>query len=199
MKCPECGVELSRRNVARYHFLESGLSSIYLGSICINFCPRHRDVVVPEIPHMQELLDVIFGDIILNPQLLRGEDIRYLRQAIDFTQLEFSKLLGVSANTVARWERDELHPTVAMDLNIRRGVLSRAEEHILTLVRKRVKQLLQERIKFKADLKKFSMASQHDLQYLHPEKPFETVPRALKRKNNPLLVQEEAVAYAFRS
>lgn len=199
MKCPECGLELSRRKAARYHFLESGLSSIYLSNIHINFCPRHKDIVVPEIPHMQVLFDVIFGDIILNPQLMRGEDIRYLRQAIDFTQVEFSKLLGVTPNTVARWEREELHPTVVMDLNIRRAVLTQAEKHILALVKKRVRQLSKEGIEFGADIKKFSMASKSNLNYLHPEKPLETIPKALKRKNNPLIVQEEAIAHAFSS
>ena len=41
-------------------------------------------------------------------QILRGKEIRLLRKRLGMTQFDFAKLLGVSANTVARWERDEL-------------------------------------------------------------------------------------------
>lgn len=197
MKCPKCEASLKRKRVSSYHFLESGLSYVYLGNISVDYCARHKNVVIADIPKIQELLDVILADVILNPQPLSGEDIRYLRQSIDLTQAGLAELLGVTVNTVARWERDELSSTAPMDLTIRRAILTRVDKHILALLKRRVKQLIEQEVVFKADLKDFSKASRNDLRYAYPAMPMETVPQALKRSNNPLLVQEEAAAYAF--
>ena len=197
MKCPKCEVSLKRKRINNYHFLESGLSYVYLGYIFVDYCARHKNVVIPDIPKMQELLDVILVDIILNPQPLSGEDIRYLRQSTDMTQAGLAELLGVTANTIARWERDELSPSAPMDLTIKRAILPKADKNILSLLKRRVKQLIEQEVTFRSDLKDFSKASRNDLRYSYPARPMETVPQALKRSNNPLLVQEEAAAYAF--
>jgi transcriptional regulator with XRE-family HTH domain len=37
-----------------------------------------------------------------------GQELREKRVALNMTQLELSKMLGISANTVARWERNEV-------------------------------------------------------------------------------------------
>ena len=197
MKCPKCGVELNRRKSSNYHFTESGLSNVYLGNIYLDYCPHHKEVMVPEISRMQELLAVIFVDVILNPQPLSGEDLRFLRQSNDLTQVELSQLLGVSPNTVARWERGKLCFDAATDLNIRRVILSQADKYILKLLKVRVRQLFSQTTAFSADFKKFRDAVKSDLKYRHPENAIETIPRPLMRKNNPFLVQEETLAPAF--
>jgi DNA-binding transcriptional regulator YiaG len=38
----------------------------------------------------------------------KSTEIRSLRDRLGMTQVEFARLLGVAANTVARWERGEL-------------------------------------------------------------------------------------------
>lgn len=161
------------------------------------YCPRHKEVIVPEIPKLQELLAVIFVDVILNPQPLGGADLRFLRQSNDLTQVELSQLLGVTPNTVARWERSELCFDAATDLNIRRVILSQADKYILKLLKVRVRQLFTQPTVFTADFKKFREASKSNLKYRDPEKAIGTIPRPLMRKNNPFLVQEEALAPAF--
>ena len=42
---------------------------------------------------------------------MRGSDIRTARRARRLTQKQLATLLGVPANTVARWERGERTPT----------------------------------------------------------------------------------------
>jgi transcriptional regulator with XRE-family HTH domain len=37
-----------------------------------------------------------------------GDELRRLRQRLRLTQAELAERVGVSANTVARWERDEV-------------------------------------------------------------------------------------------
>lgn len=41
---------------------------------------------------------------------MTGEEIRKARHDLGFTQVELGEALGVAANTVARWERDEVTP-----------------------------------------------------------------------------------------
>lgn len=46
---------------------------------------------------------------------MTGEEIRAARDTLGLTQRQFAQLLGVTANTVARWERGEvraLHDTL---------------------------------------------------------------------------------------
>ena len=39
---------------------------------------------------------------------MTGAQLRRIRKRLDLTQRELAEKLGVSANTVARWERDEV-------------------------------------------------------------------------------------------
>jgi DNA-binding transcriptional regulator YiaG len=39
---------------------------------------------------------------------LAGREIRFIRRAIDMTQAEFAHSLGVTSQTVARWEKDQV-------------------------------------------------------------------------------------------
>lgn len=39
---------------------------------------------------------------------MNGTELREKRKALGYTQEELATVLGVSANTVARWERDEV-------------------------------------------------------------------------------------------
>jgi transcriptional regulator with XRE-family HTH domain len=48
---------------------------------------------------------------------MRGKELRAIRQKLGWTQVRFAKAIGVTSNTVARWERDELairEPTVKL-------------------------------------------------------------------------------------
>ena len=39
---------------------------------------------------------------------MKGKQLRSIRKKLDWTQAELAKALGVTSNTVARWERDEM-------------------------------------------------------------------------------------------
>lgn len=40
--------------------------------------------------------------------MMTGAELRKRRKDLNLTQAELGRLLGVSGNTVARWERDEI-------------------------------------------------------------------------------------------
>ena len=39
---------------------------------------------------------------------MQGKELKAIRQRMKLTQEQFAELVGVTANTVARWERDEM-------------------------------------------------------------------------------------------
>jgi transcriptional regulator with XRE-family HTH domain len=39
---------------------------------------------------------------------MKGQELRAIRKRLKITQAKLAELLGVTANTVARWERDEM-------------------------------------------------------------------------------------------
>lgn len=42
---------------------------------------------------------------------MTGEEIRELRKILDYTQAKLAEEIGVTPNTVARYERDEFKPS----------------------------------------------------------------------------------------
>lgn len=50
---------------------------------------------------------------------MRGEEVREVRRALGWTQVQLAEALGVAGNTVARWERGEVKITEPMARLIR--------------------------------------------------------------------------------
>jgi DNA-binding transcriptional regulator YiaG len=45
---------------------------------------------------------------------MKGKELQRIRKQLAFTQAQLAKQLGVTSNTVARWERDEVRiPKIA--------------------------------------------------------------------------------------
>jgi len=49
---------------------------------------------------------------------MTGPQLRWRRKRLDWTQTQMAKAVGVTRNTIARWERDEMRITTAMSLLI---------------------------------------------------------------------------------
>lgn len=47
---------------------------------------------------------------------MTGEELRTRRKRLGVTQTELAKMLGVTGNTIARWERDEVAPPSLLGL-----------------------------------------------------------------------------------
>jgi transcriptional regulator with XRE-family HTH domain len=45
---------------------------------------------------------------------MTGAQLRWRRKRLDWTQAEMAKAVGVTRNSIARWERDEMQITLAM-------------------------------------------------------------------------------------
>lgn len=88
-----------------YHFKECGLSSVFLHEIKIIRCEScgNEDPIIPNINDLMRFLAV---SVILKPERLVGEEIKFLRKYLKKSGEEFSQLLDVDKTTLSKWEND---------------------------------------------------------------------------------------------
>ncbi len=51
--------------------------------------------------------------------IMKGQTLKRFRKQLGLTQVQLGKRLGVTGNTVARWERDEMPITQPMSILIK--------------------------------------------------------------------------------
>lgn len=87
-----------------YHYTESGLPNIYLVGIrCI---VTESGKIIPEIPAVKQLVQLIARDLILKQTALSGDEIRFLRKRLGKKQNEFARDIGITAETLSRAENE---------------------------------------------------------------------------------------------
>ncbi|WP_339796058.1 helix-turn-helix domain-containing protein [uncultured Hyphomonas sp.] len=88
-----------------YQYRECGLSNIWLVS---GYEEKEYDgdtyVSIKDVDALHHQIALL---LIRQKSDLKGEQVRFLRKEMDLTQAELAALLDVSAQTVARWEKDQ--------------------------------------------------------------------------------------------
>ena len=100
-----------------YHFVESGVSNIYL--IGIRVFTYEDGKVIPEIPALKRLLQLIARDLIWKPTALTGEEIKFLRKRLGKKQFEFAHEIGIEPETLSRCENGHQRLSESNDKFIR--------------------------------------------------------------------------------
>lgn len=107
MTCMQCGAAMkTKRENVRYD--ESGLPITLIG-VNVSRCSSCGEYEVA-IPRIEELHRTIALMLIQKETRLMPAEIRFLRTYADWTGVELAKQLGVSPETMSRWE----HGTTAM-------------------------------------------------------------------------------------
>lgn len=88
-----------------FHYTGCGLDGIYLANGYEIHHTDHGSGV--SIRNLDGLLDAIADYLVEDRKVLCGKEIRFLRLRMDITQSELGRLLGMSAQQVARWEKDQ--------------------------------------------------------------------------------------------
>jgi putative zinc finger/helix-turn-helix YgiT family protein len=117
----DCGahfIEHFASETEPFHFVDSGLSNVYLIGIKYFICSECGKVRA-EIPAMKPLMRRIARDLVVNPDSLSGEQIRFLRKRAGMKSAAFAKLLGVEAETLSRYENDKQVAAEPVDKLIR--------------------------------------------------------------------------------
>ncbi|RKH69071.1 helix-turn-helix domain-containing protein [Corallococcus interemptor] len=123
MKCAHCNGPLEFRREDRL-YSECGLDNILLKDAEIGECQVcHARTYV--VPHPQVLNASIARTLALKPSLLTGKEIRFLRKHLGYSGVDYAKQVGVSAETVSRWENERLEMGWSNELLLRMTVLMR--------------------------------------------------------------------------
>lgn len=105
MKCFECDAEMqiTRQDVS---YDECGLAGILLKDVEVRRCPECGAEEVC-IPHLENLHQAISFVVANKPTRLSGPEVRFLRTALGFSQVDAAAELGVSAEHLSRVEHDK--------------------------------------------------------------------------------------------
>jgi putative zinc finger/helix-turn-helix YgiT family protein len=114
-----------------YRYDESGLDCVTLENITVYRCPNCGESE-PVIPNTMALHGALAKITATKKERLTPKEIRFLRTHLGYSSTDFARKMGVSVQTVSRWERE----------NEPLGMKSVAEKllRIMTLVGDAVKQ-----------------------------------------------------------
>ncbi len=107
MNCAECGsdrVTVERKAVIRYDM--GGLHHATLQGVEIRRCGACGDESV-KIPRIGQLHRVLADYLVRQPRLLLGVEVRFLRTHLGLSSEDFAHRMGVTRETVSRWENDK--------------------------------------------------------------------------------------------
>ena len=123
MNCPQCGhaMKTAREN---YLYKESGLPNVTLVGIEVSRCSscgEHEAV----IPRIEQLHRAIGTTIARKRPGLTPAEIRFLRKSLGWSGADFAAHMGVSAETVSRWENGSATMGSAAERLLRLATLTR--------------------------------------------------------------------------
>jgi DNA-binding transcriptional regulator YiaG len=126
-----------------FHFIDSGLPNIYL--IGVKYFVYQDGRLVPEIPAIKQLMQLIARDLIEQEEALTGEEIRFLRKRLGKKQTDFARDIGIEAQTLSRCENGHQKLGETSDKLIRLYyAFSSLDDINLADLRKELKEMLSE-------------------------------------------------------
>jgi putative zinc finger/helix-turn-helix YgiT family protein len=107
-----------------YLYKESGLANVTLVGIEVHRCPNcgEHEAVIPKI---EQLHRVIATTIARKAPRLAAEEIRFLRKYLGWSGGDFGEHMGVSPETVSRWENGSATMGATAERLLRLAALTR--------------------------------------------------------------------------
>jgi putative transcriptional regulator len=103
MKCSECGGPLTTEHAAVRRYVIGGLPHVELHGIEVTRCETCGKESIA-IPRIGQLHRVIAHTFVTQHRMLAPVEIRFLRAHIGLSGVDFAQRMGVSRETVSRWE-----------------------------------------------------------------------------------------------
>lgn len=116
--CTACAEELRATIEHPYQFLDSGLSNVYLVGVRYWNC-KECGKRAAEIPALEQLMEAIAKAVVMQPAVLKGEEIRFLRKRLAKRAVDFAELINMTPEHLSKLENDQLHVPQATDKLIR--------------------------------------------------------------------------------
>lgn len=88
-----------------YHYTDSGLDDIWLvNGFQVKETPYGQGIAIEDIDGLHTAIGIRLAT---GSRRLTGKEIRFLRHEMDLSQHALGQLLGVDAQAVARWEKNQ--------------------------------------------------------------------------------------------
>lgn len=136
MKCTACGGKMTARR-EDYKYEACGLSGITLLGIEVRRCKECEEYEVV-IPRIQELHQLIATKLIRKQARLTADEIRFLRKHLGWSGTDFAEHIGVTPETVSRWEQGRIPMGAAAERLLRLAVahLEPASDYSLDILKR---------------------------------------------------------------
>ncbi len=122
--CATCGASM-RTTVENYRYSASGLRNVVLKSVLVHRCRRCGDHEV-DIPRILDLHQAIARALATKQPTLAPAEIRFLRKHLGFSGSAFAREMGVTPETVSRWENGALGMGLSAERLLRLMVLTKS-------------------------------------------------------------------------
>ncbi|HVU01659.1 MAG TPA: type II TA system antitoxin MqsA family protein [Polyangiaceae bacterium] len=124
MKCEQCGgpVTVSHEN---YSYTASGLPNVTLVGVEVRRCTEcgEHEVVIPKI---EKLHRTIAMAVVGKKTRLTAEEIRFLRKYLGWSGADFARHMGVTPESISRWENEKERMNPVADRLLRLMVVTKA-------------------------------------------------------------------------
>ena len=114
--CYDCDSEMTAR-LENYKYCECGLDNVVLMQIPVYRC--HCGAIEPEIPALSGLHLAIAETLMKKPSLLTAQEIRFLRKTLGMSATEMAGTMGVTKQTMSRWETGDKEIGITNDRMLR--------------------------------------------------------------------------------
>jgi len=105
--------------MSAYHYADSGLDYIYLSNgFDVVKTPYGEGVAIHDI----EGLHAVIGSCIADCPIMNGDEFRFLRIELGLSQVEVSRLFGVSESALRNWEKGRTDNVPDPSANLMRGL-----------------------------------------------------------------------------
>ena len=102
MTCIECGGRVISKK-ENYRYEACGLRNVTLAGVEVRRCATCGDHEVV-IPRIEELHVTLANAIVRHTSRLSSSEVRFLRKYLGYSGVDFAGVMGVSPETVSRWE-----------------------------------------------------------------------------------------------
>jgi len=117
MKCLNCNKEM-KLVIENHKYTECGLDNIVIVNMKRYLCPNCDEEYL-NIPNMETLHRAIAETIANDFHRLSNKEFRFLREYLGYSGAFFAKLIGVTRESVSRWENGKAVIPRHMELLIR--------------------------------------------------------------------------------
>lgn len=106
-----------------FHYTACGLDNVFIHGLDVVCDDAGNDTVC--FPRINQLHKVIAEGIVRHSQCMAGNELRFLRTELGYTQAQLADIMDVKGLTIGRWEREEIAVPSVQEAFIRKHAIEK--------------------------------------------------------------------------